>query len=206
MLISFDSDVRRLYNRLLRGLITKEEFQSQLDGLLASGDATREFKMEFADTAAAQFDWIQNNTMNNEQRQLTEKIFRDQGNEFARLEGEINQELVTRVSELLGQDKWQSEIKNAIEDILGKELSYAETLTNTAIQGFSRVHTIADVLKQPEAKMKYVGPPAERPFCQHHLGNTYTIAEIRRMSNGQGLWVLIYCGGYNCKHRWLRVY
>jgi len=36
-----------------------------------------------------------------------------------------------------------------------------------------------------------------------HLGNIYHIDEIEKLDNGQGLDVMTYCGGYNCRHMWL---
>jgi hypothetical protein len=48
-----------------------------------------------------------------------------------------------------------------------------------------------------------VGPPPERAFCKKHIGRVYTEAEIQRLSNGQGLPVRYYMGGYNCRHRWV---
>ena len=50
---------------------------------------------------------------------------------------------------------------------------------------------------------KYVGPPAERSFCEEHLGRVYTEAEIEALQNGQNLPVRLYGGGYNCRHRWV---
>jgi hypothetical protein len=50
-----------------------------------------------------------------------------------------------------------------------------------------------------------VAHPNSRPFCLEHLGNEYTLAEIMKMNNGQGLPVLTSCGGYNCTHFWTPV-
>jgi hypothetical protein len=39
-----------------------------------------------------------------------------------------------------------------------------------------------------------------RSFCRAHAGNIYTKEELSRMDNGQGLPVIPYLGGYNCRH------
>jgi len=44
-----------------------------------------------------------------------------------------------------------------------------------------------------------------RPFCRERVGKVYSIDEIRGMSNGQGLAVEYFCGGWNCRHRWVAV-
>jgi len=44
-----------------------------------------------------------------------------------------------------------------------------------------------------------------RPFCREHLGKQYTIAQIQKMDNGQGIPVETACGGYNCTHFWTPV-
>lgn len=44
-----------------------------------------------------------------------------------------------------------------------------------------------------------------RAFCRSCAGGTYTLKQIENMSNGQGLDVKIYAGGWNCIHSWLWV-
>ena len=44
-----------------------------------------------------------------------------------------------------------------------------------------------------------------RAFCRQCAGQTFTINQINNMSNGQGLDVKIYAGGWNCIHSWLWV-
>ena len=53
-------------------------------------------------------------------------------------------------------------------------------------------------------KFRYVGNPVpERSFCQEHYDKIYTIEEIERLDNGQGLDVMFFGGGYNCLHFWV---
>lgn len=52
------------------------------------------------------------------------------------------------------------------------------------------------------------GDPVIRPFCQDLMkqtehGTTWTMDEIERMDNGQGLPVKTACGGHGCRHKWI---
>lgn len=101
---------------------------------------------------------------------------------------------------------------NKIDSILEKKAlsfdSAAKTELTTVLQGFSREVTwrVADELGFKA--MRYFGPKdvVTRPFCRDLLtGRTppiYTIKEIEKMDNGQGLSVMQYCGGWNCRHQW----
>ena len=86
----------------------------------------------------------------------------------------------------------------------------ATTLAQTGAAAFDRAARLHDAEEAGITRFKYAGPPADRPFCQVRLkeaagGVTYSIEEMRRLSNGQGLPVELYCGGYNCRHQWLPV-
>lgn len=80
----------------------------------------------------------------------------------------------------------------------------AETLGKTQVKGYS------NALKSEKARIanvtyfEYVGFRFEntREFCQALLGHTFHIDDIRQMDNGQISPVMIYRGGYNCRHDW----
>ncbi len=86
---------------------------------------------------------------------------------------------------------------------------HAESFVNTQLAGFdnSTAQDIANLAGLTRAM--YFGPVGKntRPFCLSLLskGGTYTKAQIQGMSNGQGLPVLRYCGGYRCMHEWIWV-
>lgn len=86
---------------------------------------------------------------------------------------------------------------------------HAESYINTQLAGFDNsaaqdIATLAGL-----TKAMYFGPVGKntRPFCLSLLskGGTYTKQQIEGMSNGQGLPVLRYCGGYRCMHEWIWV-
>ncbi len=99
--------------------------------------------------------------------------------------------------------------RRLIKKRFGVPVHHANSYINTQLAGFdnSAAKTIADLSGLKKAI--YFGPigPNTREFCRRLLGSpaTYTEQEIRRMSNGQGLPVLRYCGGYRCMHEWLWV-
>jgi hypothetical protein len=80
----------------------------------------------------------------------------------------------------------------------------AETLANTGRLSLIRNDAVNKSLEAGAKFFKYMGPASGiRSFCSDHLGKVFSIEEIRQMDNGQGLPVESYCGGYNCRHRWV---
>ena len=78
----------------------------------------------------------------------------------------------------------------------------------------SAVHQAATVSKADKFGLRhyiYIGPDDKltRKFCEHVLTKRgepiYTRDEIEAMDNGQGLDVLTYAGGYNCRHHWAAI-
>lgn len=81
-----------------------------------------------------------------------------------------------------------------------------QTEITTGLQGFSRTVTMKKAKDVGFTRFKYLGPldQVTRKFCEHVLeeGPVYTLEEIQAMDNGQGLPVMTYGGGYNCRHQW----
>lgn len=99
------------------------------------------------------------------------------------------------------------ELENIFTEIADR---YGTNLQNelvTMTQGFSRAVT-ADVGKSLGFTLwEYIGPEDSitRPFCDKLLQKNppiYSEDEIARMDNGQGLDVMTYGGGWNCRHQW----
>jgi len=95
------------------------------------------------------------------------------------------------------------------------------TEIETATSAMSRAVTARKADQAGLTYYRYFGPKdnVTRPFCEYVLGDVaklpkrvevpvqrdsrvYTRDEIDQMSNGQGLDVLTYCGGWNCRHQW----
>lgn len=97
----------------------------------------------------------------------------------------------------------------------GKMAGWLETELNTSLQAFSRTMTANKAEELGFELFIYLGPDdgITRPFCERCLDGRapgvaarkapiYTRAEISRMRNGQDLDVMVFGGGYNCRHQW----
>jgi len=135
-------------------------------------------------------------------------LFANSTDEYATMAHRINKNIVRIVESGFNKDLYLKDIRNAVTNEIGHFRNYAETISRTANQAFNQVKTVSEAKK--EQKFKFVGAPPERPFCKNLMklsaqGKTYTISEIQAMNNGQGLPVLYYCGGWNCRHWWMPV-
>lgn len=135
-------------------------------------------------------------------------LFSNSTDEYATMAHKINNNVVRIVKNGFDKDLLLKDIRNDVVNEIGRFRNYAETITRTANQAFNQVKTVSETKK--EQRFKFVGAPPERPFCVKMMelakqGKTYTKNEIQSMNNGQGLPVLYYCGGWNCRHWWMPV-
>lgn len=109
---------------------------------------------------------------------------------------------IVRRAVILGED--DIKIENRIKRLSLVEERHISTISNTIQLGLARQSAMSVAVSHGNKYFRYMGPKENiRPFCREHLGGVYSIDEIRAMSNGQGLPVEYYCGGYNCRHRWV---
>jgi|688.fasta_scaffold475423_2 hypothetical protein len=113
---------------------------------------------------------------------------------------------------VLGEKLSSTDLREQYGDRLASQLS---TEIQTSVSAFSRTST-ATLGKELGIELwEYLGPDdgITREFCKDCLDGrapgveprdvaVYTTEEIARMDNEQGLDVMIYCGGYNCRHQW----
>ncbi len=109
----------------------------------------------------------------------------------------------------------QREVRRALvagygPDVLRKRLEdrafgNAKTEAYTAVSRFNNLLTFENAAATGTQTFKYFGPVSAitRPFCRAHAGQVFTLQEIERMDNGQGLSVRESLGGYNCRHYWI---
>lgn len=88
-----------------------------------------------------------------------------------------------------------------------EKLGWIRSEINTAVMAFNRTITASKAEELGLNLFLYTGPDDDvtRPFCDHLLDRNpaiYTKEEIDRMDNKQGLSVMTYGGGYNCRHHW----
>lgn len=88
--------------------------------------------------------------------------------------------------------------------------SQVATEVDTLLSGFSRAVTANKAAEFGLELFLYIGPDDKitRDFCHEVLSKDpaiYSIDEIRKLDNDQGLDPLIYGGGYNCRHQWAAI-
>lgn len=96
------------------------------------------------------------------------------------------------------------DIDQVLETYGSKIASNIKSEINTGVAGFNRTVTFKKANDLGLDKFVYLGPldKITRPFCRKIVGRVFTTAEIKAMDNGQGLDVMTYGGGYNCRHQW----
>lgn len=101
---------------------------------------------------------------------------------------------------LLGREPDIDAIARELEPRLAR---YVETELETELASFHRSATLIAAKQAGLKRFLYYGnlEKDSRPFCKAHAGNIYTLAQLENMDNGQGLPVIPYLGGYNCRHR-----
>lgn len=119
---------------------------------------------------------------------------------FARIDGRIEKAAVRAVERGIRTGARESEIARAVERATGNSAAYARTAARTGIAGFSRALTIQSAIAAGK-NILWDGPTPERPLCVENTGKVFTYEQLAGMSNGHGLPVPYYLGGYGCVHR-----
>ena len=78
----------------------------------------------------------------------------------------------------------------------------AYTQANTIVAQFDNAYMAENAQQAGFKKFKYDGSlkANTRPFCRDRIGKLFTLDELSKMDNKQGLPVLYSLGGYNCTH------
>lgn len=184
---------------------TQAEIQSKVSALFKRFDIEYESKLNLSDYLKTEFP----NTgviATSERRALT-NAFNTATNEYSIAKGKVRGGVVSAIVRGLKQDRDFESIRAEVENKIGSYRSYDKGVTNTAISAFDQVNTYVQTADLDIEEFTCAGPPAERDFCAQLLarcaaGETFTREQMRSMSNGQGLPVEFYVGGYNCRHYW----
>jgi hypothetical protein len=100
------------------------------------------------------------------------------------------------------------DLESIMKRVSSIPLHQVETELRTSMMAFNRTITAIQAEENGIEKFLYVGPDDKitRDFCAHVLNDRdppiYTLDEIEVMDNEQGLDVLQFGGGYNCRHDW----
>lgn len=172
-------DYEKKIQRLLSQYDTQSIIERQLKSLFPSDMSEDDFKRNYTDLS--------------ELNKIQSK----------QLAGDINKSIIDKVIKLRKSGK-ELEIEDAISKLVKQKQYQIRTLSNTTQIAVSRAVTFKDSSKKQ--KYKYVGSRFNaRIFCLTHLNKIYTLEEIEKLDNNQNLPVKYYCGGYNCRHRWIKV-
>ena len=126
---------------------------------------------------------------------------------FAQMQGKVNRDVKKAVDRGLKNNYSLNQITTIVNRSLNSGKHVARTIARTAQMAKIRSDYLLFHIKNGCTKFRYDGPGSgTRDFCGLHKGKIYTIQEILKLNNGQGLPVLIYMGGWNCRHWWTAIY
>ncbi len=131
--------------------------------------------------------------------------------EITRTAAAIDRGVIEMVTRALRRGTSEQRLRERLRREFDVQRQHVYTIGNTIEASVGRAALIEQSHRDRVQRFRYVGPRARaRAFCSQLLdqaaaGKTWTIEEIERLDNGQGLPVLYFCGGYNCRHRWMPV-
>lgn len=201
--------VRQLLNRALRENWSKNQLNAEIERL--STLLFKDLNETIVKQVNKEFDFIGSNSSDTKElRTILSELLNQAGADYARTKRGVINDVVDLFSDSIKDNLSFNDIKNNIESLIGTYRNYAGTITRTAYNGIEQVSHFETARKGEMDLYTYAGVPAQREFCQHLLslaqqGKTWTMAEIKRMDNGQGLPVELYGGGFNCRHFWIPV-
>jgi len=132
------------------------------------------------------------------QKEIADQVIKD----ISRWGGYFDKRIKYEVKKGLDENIPQQELENRLKREIKQGKQYAGIWANTAEGAINTSKLLRDDILTGDKYFKYSGPATDRPFCSLHIGKTYSLEKIEAMDNGQGLSVLYYRGGYNCRHRW----
>jgi hypothetical protein len=121
---------------------------------------------------------------------------------FPKLQASVQKTLIPAVQKAIAAESGPTVLMHQLKK---DGFDKPKTLALTSLSQFNNELTFATAEVTGTGKFLYSGPvvAATRPFCREHAGKIYTLAEIEKMDNDQGISVRSSCGGYRCRHHWL---
>lgn len=148
------------------------------------------------------YQWVADRTLPDAERRVVVGVVQRSATQFALVAAGLQRAVADAAVRAMQERLPSSELESLLANKFGKAEAHARTIARTALAAFDRADTVRQAAMAGVKKFRYVGPGASRDFCQHHLRKTYTLEEIKKLNNGQGLPVLYYGGGWNCRHTW----
>lgn len=126
------------------------------------------------------------------------------GEEFQSLSFKQRDTLRSEIRKQIASGPDMKALTDAFEKAGGKLQQHAATLANTSLAGVSSAYNDLSARNAGLDHGWYSGTLTSRTrsFCAYHLDRIYTRETIAKMSNGMLEPVIIYGGGYNCRHHW----
>lgn len=168
-----------------------KDYQGKISGYTKSISA--EFTANFAKTNGADISIIDKQAFSSILQRL-EKKSTDRAEEVYR----TMREALAKATEL---DKpWQDVARTMLRKIKLQD-SYIATEINTAENSLDNLSRFQSFRRAGVEKLIYDGPLPERKWCKDHYKHVYTLKEVEEMVNQFGEPAFVYCGGFNCTHR-----
>lgn len=200
-LTQINTEVRRLIREAQSANSPESYFKSKVRELFQRENLNGQFQDEILKWAESEFNFVSDKTMPATERKAMTEVFKICAADFATVQDKIQNKLVNEMAKGFAAGKSVRELQVIVDSKFSSLKVNSRTIAETATKGFSGVARIEDAKKLGVNKLKLVGPPPERPWCIHNLNQIKTIEEWSRSSNGQGLPVLYFAGGYRCKHQ-----
>jgi hypothetical protein len=100
---------------------------------------------------------------------------------------------------------WRKGARQAARQFQSLE-HHVRTEVESAKAALDRNARVQNAIDAGGKHFRYVGPSRGlRKMCAKWLNGIFSVEEIEKLDNGQGLPVLTHGGGYNCRHRWAHV-
>ena len=97
---------------------------------------------------------------------------------------------------------WKTIARESLRKI-GLEDHHIQTEVETTKAALNNITRLEQFKNAGVKFLRYEGPASERNFCMSHLGRVYLVSEVEKMVNDFGQPAYSFCGGYNCRHRWV---
>ena len=196
--------IRRLVREAIASGVTATDIEARIAQYLRgiATDLADTLREELQAKGEEQYAWIKERTIGDAARRDAITIIGKAEGSYADMGNATNRKVLRAVQTGLRQDETISQIEGRIRQTLRSEQHVAATIARTAVSAFDRADTLRKAALAGVTHYRYTGPKPQRKFCADHYGKAYTEAEIAQMSNGMGLSVRLYCGGWRCKHYW----
>ena len=130
--------------------------------------------------------------------------------EFTTNMGSMRDELLDKTVEVMTENVAKGNISladmsDSILEAADGQLHHARTNARMVVSAYNRIGR--DQVRR-DAGLEHAYYYGDRRtntriFCVRCIGRVFSLEQIERMANGQGLDVKLYCGGWNCIHSWL---